>query len=392
MAAIHSDLTGFQRTTPSTASVSSASNMRGERNVLSDPPAPRPRGRRCRGRYRWQRLRHSSWPPPARRLPGSIDFIVHAMRLPVPIVTARAVEPRGATIAMDRSRPAHQNGRRRSHPIGPATCTLGVPSLIALIALAPTSSSAQEGAFARVLQCKNQDARVELYLPTATAHAGDGWQALEKTDARLLRARPLGCRQGQAAGARARHSHQGQARRCRRSIHPRPAAEHRSAQRRQGQLRQTLRREHDLRPGRGQVGAAEPAKGGRNDMTDNDSNDKPTERGFLRGLQNYGDRDFSIYMRRAFAKSMGYTGEELVATHRRHRLHALALQPLPPPLPRAARRHQARRGGGRRAGAGVPDDIAARVHARAQLHEVPQPHGHGHRGDDPRPAHGLRSC
>ncbi len=46
-------------------------------------------------------------------------------------------------------------------------------------------------------------------------------------------------------------------------------------------------------------------------MTDNDSNDKPTERGFLRGLQNYGDRDFSIYMRRAFAKSMGYTGEEL---------------------------------------------------------------------------------
>ncbi len=38
--------------------------------------------------------------------------------------------------------------------------------------------------------------------------------------------------------------------------------------------------------------------------------EKP-ERGFLRGLQNYGDRDFSIYMRRAFAKSMGYTGEEL---------------------------------------------------------------------------------
>jgi dihydroxy-acid dehydratase len=35
------------------------------------------------------------------------------------------------------------------------------------------------------------------------------------------------------------------------------------------------------------------------------------ERGFLRGLQNYGDRDFSIYMRRAFAKSMGYSGDEL---------------------------------------------------------------------------------
>ncbi len=36
-----------------------------------------------------------------------------------------------------------------------------------------------------------------------------------------------------------------------------------------------------------------------------------SERGFLRGLQNYGDRDFSIYMRRAFAKSMGYSAAEL---------------------------------------------------------------------------------
>jgi dihydroxy-acid dehydratase len=35
------------------------------------------------------------------------------------------------------------------------------------------------------------------------------------------------------------------------------------------------------------------------------------ERGFLRGLQNYGDADFSIYMRRAFAKSMGYSADEL---------------------------------------------------------------------------------
>ena len=41
------------------------------------------------------------------------------------------------------------------------------------------------------------------------------------------------------------------------------------------------------------------------------SGDDTSDRGFLRGLQSYGDRDFSIYMRRAFAKSMGYTGEEL---------------------------------------------------------------------------------
>ena len=35
------------------------------------------------------------------------------------------------------------------------------------------------------------------------------------------------------------------------------------------------------------------------------------ERGFLRGLQNYGDPDFSTYMRRAFARSMGYSMNEL---------------------------------------------------------------------------------
>jgi dihydroxy-acid dehydratase len=35
------------------------------------------------------------------------------------------------------------------------------------------------------------------------------------------------------------------------------------------------------------------------------------ERGFLRGLQSYGDRDFSIYMRRAFARSQGYSLDEL---------------------------------------------------------------------------------
>lgn len=54
-------------------------------------------------------------------------------------------------------------------------------SFISLLGLVPASSSAQEGTFTRVLQCKNQDARVELYLPTAIAHGGNDWQALEKT-------------------------------------------------------------------------------------------------------------------------------------------------------------------------------------------------------------------
>jgi dihydroxy-acid dehydratase len=46
-------------------------------------------------------------------------------------------------------------------------------------------------------------------------------------------------------------------------------------------------------------------------MSKSSDNQDNAERGFLRGLQSYGDRDFSIYMRRAFAKSMGYSGSEL---------------------------------------------------------------------------------
>lgn len=42
-----------------------------------------------------------------------------------------------------------------------------------------------------------------------------------------------------------------------------------------------------------------------------ENGDDQAERGFLRGLANYGDRDFSIYMRRAFAKSQGFSPDEL---------------------------------------------------------------------------------
>jgi len=39
-------------------------------------------------------------------------------------------------------------------------------------------------------------------------------------------------------------------------------------------------------------------------------NDK-SKHGLARGLTNYGDADFSLYLRRSFAKSMGYSGEML---------------------------------------------------------------------------------
>ena len=37
--------------------------------------------------------------------------------------------------------------------------------------------------------------------------------------------------------------------------------------------------------------------------------DRPT--GIANGLTNYGDRDFSLYLRRSFAQSMGYSREML---------------------------------------------------------------------------------
>ena len=36
-----------------------------------------------------------------------------------------------------------------------------------------------------------------------------------------------------------------------------------------------------------------------------------TEKGLSRGLTNYGDKDFSLYLRRSFAKAMGFSGESL---------------------------------------------------------------------------------
>ena len=35
------------------------------------------------------------------------------------------------------------------------------------------------------------------------------------------------------------------------------------------------------------------------------------EKGLARGLTNYGDKDFSLYLRRSFAKAMGFTNESL---------------------------------------------------------------------------------
>ena len=111
--------------------------------------------------------------------------------------------------------------------------------------------------------------------------------------------------------------------------------------------------------------------------------------GFSRGLTNYGDRGFSLYLRRSFASSMGYSREMLDRPDRRHRPFGQRLQQLPPPLSGTDRGGQARRPGGGRLAGRVPDDLAGRGVPEPDQPEVPQPDVDGRRGDDPRPADGL---
>ncbi len=114
----------------------------------------------------------------------------------------------------------------------------------------------------------------------------------------------------------------------------------------------------------------------------------PARQGLSLGLTNYGDPDFALYLRRSFARSMGYSLDMLAKPVIGIADTLLRLQQLPPALPGADRRGQARRSGGRRPAAGLPDDLARRSVPQPDQPDVPQPDGDGHRGDDPRPADG----
>ena len=118
--------------------------------------------------------------------------------------------------------------------------------------------------------------------------------------------------------------------------------------------------------------------------------DAPT--GVRRGLTNYGDPEFSMFVRGAYARGAGLTPEDLGPPRHRPRPDVERVQPLPPPSARGRRGRQARRVAGRRPAARVPDDLARRDLPVADEHALPEPHGDGHRGDDPRPADGRRGA
>ena len=114
--------------------------------------------------------------------------------------------------------------------------------------------------------------------------------------------------------------------------------------------------------------------------------DKPT--GIEHGLTNYGDRDFSLYLRRSFAQLDGLFQRHAEEAGGRHRLYAVRLQQLPPPFPRTAGGGEARRAGGRRAADGISHHLARRGVPQSDQPEIPQPDVDRHRGDDARAADG----
>jgi len=117
---------------------------------------------------------------------------------------------------------------------------------------------------------------------------------------------------------------------------------------------------------------------------------EPEATGIRRGLTNYGDPEFSLFIRGAYARGSGLTDDDLARPvvgiaqtwsefnpcHRHLREVAEAVKRgvwqaggLPPR---------------------VPDDLARRDLPLPHQHALPKPDGDGHRGDDSRPADGRR--
>ena len=100
--------------------------------------------------------------------------------------------------------------------------------------------------------------------------------------------------------------------------------------------------------------------------------------GLQNGLTNYGDRDFSLYLRRSFAQSMGYSREMLSRP-----VVGIAHTPSAfnnchrhfPELLEAVKR-------GVLAAGGLPLEFPTislgEVFLQPDQPQIPQPHGHGH--------------
>ena len=111
--------------------------------------------------------------------------------------------------------------------------------------------------------------------------------------------------------------------------------------------------------------------------------------GIANGLTNYGDRDFSLYLRRSFAKSMGYTNASLEKPVVGIAYTGSGFNNCHRHFPELLAGSEARRARGRRAAGGIPDHLARRSLPQPDQPEIPQPDVDRHRGNGARAADGF---
>ena len=121
-----------------------------------------------------------------------------------------------------------------------------------------------------------------------------------------------------------------------------------------------------------------------------DAREPASPTGVRRGLTNYGDPEFSMFVRGAFARGAGLTSEDLSRPVIGLAQTWSEFNPCHRHLREVA---EAVKRGVWQAG-GLPLEFPTislgEIFLVADEHALPEPHGDGHRGDDPRPADGRR--
>ena len=110
--------------------------------------------------------------------------------------------------------------------------------------------------------------------------------------------------------------------------------------------------------------------------------------GLRKGLTSYGDAGFSLFLRKAFIKAMGYSDDALDRPIVGIANTSSDYNPCHGNVPRPDRGGQARRDAVRRAADGIPDNLHPRIVCASDQHVPAQSDGDGHRGNDPRAADG----
>ena len=112
--------------------------------------------------------------------------------------------------------------------------------------------------------------------------------------------------------------------------------------------------------------------------------------GLRKGLTSYGDAGFSLFLRKAFIKAMGYSDDALNRPIVGITNTYSDYNPCHGNVPADHRGGEARRDADRRDADGVPDHLDRRKLCVSDLDVSAQSDGDGYRGDDPRPADGRR--